>query len=106
MIRETAKRKRSKPRLTLENGKGTTYENSQPTLYGHSPYDKGSVLYGQDRRVWLGVWEFWDQALTEMKACGLKFEDLSAGYSTHVPISQVVAHLPRSDGEFDDMGDW
>jgi len=99
--RETAKRKRQKPRLTLENGHGAIYHTDKPTLYGHSPYDRGSVLYGQDMRCWLGCWDSWDEARAELKEFGLKFDDLgeNAG-STHLPIAQVVAHLPDDDGEW------
>ena len=45
-------------------------------------------------RVWLATWPSWDMARAELASAKLKYDDLGDAGSTHVPISEVVAHLP------------
>ena len=59
-----------------------------------TPYSRGSVRCGQDMRCWLATWVAQQQARVELTAAQIKFDDLGDGGTTHVPISQVVAHLP------------
>lgn len=81
--------------LTLEWGRGETYDSRKPTLYGHGRYKRSSVLAGQSRRVFLESWEDLDEARTALAEARLKYKDLtSTGGSTHRPVSQMVAHLP------------
>ena len=39
--------------LTIERGRGATYATDRWTVYEHSGYERGAVLEGQSRRVWL-----------------------------------------------------
>ena len=72
--------------LTLEFGRGETYANGRPTLYGHSTYGRKSVLSGRPRRQWL---EDWDDIETARA--------LTAVGSTHIPVSVITAGLPDED---------
>ena len=84
--------------LTLEYGRGETYCNGKPTLYGHSVYGRGSVLAGQRRRVWLEDWDNLEEAQQSLKAAGIRFTDLcDTRGSTHVPVATMTAHLPDDD---------
>ena len=81
--------------LTLEFGRGETYRNNKPTLYGHSTYGRSSVLAGQRRRVFLESWDTIEEAKAELKAAKVRYTDLTDTHcSTHIPVSQVVSHLP------------
>jgi hypothetical protein len=87
---------RRKWSFTLEAGRGETYANNRPTLYGHNVYPRGSVLAGRDQRVFVEQWDDWDEAraaLAEVKKAvkGFKYEDSG---STHVPIDVITNHLP------------
>ncbi|MBN8457387.1 MAG: hypothetical protein J0M04_06050 [Verrucomicrobia bacterium] len=84
--------------LTLESGRGETYSNGRPTLYGHSTYGRGSVLAGRPRREWLEDWDDIETARAELKAAGIRYRDLcDAGGSTHIPVDVITTGLP--DGE-------
>jgi len=84
--------------FTLEPGRGETYATNKPTLYGHSTYERSSVLAGRPQRVFVASWDNWPSAYEELamvkKALRwFKFDDIGGG-STHIPTSQIVAHLP------------
>lgn len=84
--------------LTLELGRGETYANGRPTLYGHSTYGRGSVLRGRPRRQWLEDWDDLDTARAELKAEKIRYTDLcEAGGSTHIPVDVITAGLPDED---------
>jgi hypothetical protein len=89
---------RQKWTFSLEAGRGTTYFNNKATLYGHSTYERGSVLAGQDQRVFVDQWENWDEAraaLAEVKKTvkRFKYEDFGEqGGTTHAPVN--LSHLP------------
>jgi hypothetical protein len=84
--------------FTLERGRGETYSNSDATLYGHSTYERTSVLAGRPQRVFVDNWEDWNEARKAIeevrKALGKKFRFEEMGGSTHIPTSQLVSHLP------------
>jgi hypothetical protein len=84
--------------FTIENGRGATYRNGGPTVYGHSEYDRSSVLYGAPLRQWVDKVETWDDAkqLAEaMNKAGLKTEVHNGG-STYITAKQAcdMAGLP------------
>jgi len=79
--------------LTLEFGRGQTYRNNNPTLYGHSTYGRSSVLAGQRRRVFLESWDTVDEARAELKAAKIRYTDLTKEHgSTYAP--PCLSHLP------------
>jgi hypothetical protein len=89
---------RKKWTFSLEEGRGTTYSSGKPTLYGHSRYERSSVLAGQHQRVFLDQWDSWEEAraaLAEVKKTVKRFkcDDLGPeGGSTFTPVN--VNHLP------------
>ncbi len=93
-------RHKKKWSFTLENGRGETYQNNRPTLYGHSTYERGSVLAGRDQRVYVHQWDNYEEAkkdLAELKKelPKFKFDDCyNSGTSTHQSIASIVSHLP------------
>lgn len=97
--------------FTVEFGRGETYANSKPTVYGHGVYPRGSVLAGRAMRKYVGVMpvgpEGIDAALAAItkavKAAGVKrvridnlIDDHGSG-STHVPLDVLTAGLPDDD---------
>jgi len=86
--------------FTLEAGKGETYRDNKPTLYGHSEYAEGSVLEGKPLRRFVEKWNEIGEArsaIEQMKAAvpGFEVDDqYDGGNSSHIPIDQMVAHLP------------
>lgn len=85
-------------RLTLEYGRGETYRSDKPTLYGHSTYNRSSVLAGQPRRVFLECWDDLDTARAELKAARIRYADLcETGGSTHIPVRFMTAGLPDEE---------
>jgi len=92
------KRDHGKLTFTVEPGRGETYANAELTVYAHDDYERTSVLAGRERRMWIG--SFGDGPNAEqdahetIEAAGAsKITDFIGG-STHVPISQIVSHLP------------
>ena len=84
--------------LTLEYGRGETYRSNMPTLYGHSTYERSSVLAGRPRRVFLESWDDLDTARGELKAAKIRYVDLcDTRGSTHVPVDVITAGLPDED---------
>lgn len=93
---------RKKWTFTLEHGRGETYRTSDPTLYGHSTYERSSVLAGREQRVFIHRWPAGEESLARTELAEIRkvlpmfrYEDLvtSCG-STHVPIAELVSHLP------------
>ncbi len=85
-------------RLTLEFGRGETYQTNKPTLYGHSTYGRSSVLAGRPRRVWLEDWDDLDTARAELKAARIRYTDLcDTRGSTHIPVAVITAGLPDDE---------
>ena len=95
---------RPKPNFALEQGRGETYRHARPVLYAHTLYERGSVLAGQPRRLFVEQWETWDEAraaLAEVrkKDRKFKFEDFGeGGGTTHIPSSVLTRHLPDDEG--------
>jgi len=92
------KKKNGKLTFTVEYGRGETYANRELTVYAHDDYERSSVLAGRERRMWIGALQ---RDLTEQDAHdtigaagATKVTTFMLGGSTHVPISQVVSHLP------------
>ncbi len=86
--------------FTIENGRGETYADNRPTLYGHHVYERGSVLSGQPLRQWMDRLESWEDAkalAAEMKKAGLKVE-MEEG-STFIPSETLCdrAGLPHDE---------
>jgi len=92
------KKKNGKLTFTVEYGRGETYANGEITVYAHDDYERSSVLYGRERRMWIGSFgrEGTEQdAHDTIEAAGAsKTTTFMLGGSTHVPISQVISHLP------------
>ena len=94
---------RPRPTFTLETGRGETYRHARPMLYAHSVYERGSVLAGQPRRLFVEQWESWDEAraaLAEIRRRdrSFKFEDYGeGGGTTHIPSSVLTRHLLDND---------
>jgi len=83
--------------FTVEPGRGETYANNEFTVYSHDEYEESSVLYGRERRIWIGSFgrEGTEQdAHDTIKAAGATKITQFCGGSTHVPIEQIVSHLP------------
>jgi hypothetical protein len=77
------------PDLTIERGRGATYSTDRWTVYEHGVYERGSVLEGQSRRVWLDDFETLDEARAA-------YPDADVIYgSTYRP--QSLNHLPGED---------
>lgn len=86
--------------FTLESGRGETYCSGKPTLYGHSTYERSSVLAGREQRVFIEQWDSWEAARADLAKAKkdfpkFKYEDFGeVGGTTHVPVDQIVSHLP------------
>lgn len=86
--------------FTLEAGHGTTYSHGKPVLYGHSTYERTSVLAGRPLRQWIEGWDTWEEArkeIAELKKAvkGFRVKDYGpTGPSTHIPIEELTSHLP------------
>lgn len=75
--------------LTIERGRGATYASDRWTVYEHGEYERGSVLEGQSRRVWLDDFETLEEA---QKAYP---EAVVCACSTYQP--PCLNHLPGED---------
>ena len=95
---------RPRPTFSLERGRGETYRHSRPVLYGHSVYDRNSVLAGQPRRVWVEQWETWEEAraaLAEVRKQDRTFRVVDhgeAGRTSYIPSTVLTRHLPDDEG--------
>lgn len=75
--------------LTIERQRGETYSRSTFAVYEHGIYPRTSVLAGQPSRRFVdGGFETPEAALAKYPTARV-----IAG-TTHVPIRQLVAHLP------------
>jgi hypothetical protein len=103
-IQEIQSTCRPRPTFTLEMGRGETYSQRRPVLYGHSVYNPSSVLAGQPRRLWVAQWDTWDEAraaLAEVKKTDptFRYEDFGqGGGTTYVPSSVLTRHLLDDEG--------
>lgn len=78
------------PDLTIEQGRGATYASDRWTVYEHGVYERGSVLEGQSRRVWLDDFDTLEEAV-------IAYPDaVVCACSTYQP--PYLGHLPE-DGE-------
>lgn len=75
--------------LTIERGRGATYSSDRWTVYEHGVYERGSVLEGQSRRVWLDDFETLEEAV-------IAYPDavLIDGSTYRTPS---LSHLPGED---------
>ena len=85
--------------FTVEFGRGETYANREITVYSHDDYEDSSVLAGRERRIWIGSLgrdgTEQDARETIAAAGATKITQfILGGGSTHVPVSQMVSHLP------------
>lgn len=87
--------------FTVENGRGETYSNNRPTMYAHSVYPRSSVLAGRERRVYIHQWNTWQEAheaiaflRKQVSKPKIKIDVWDGGGSSHIPIANIVAHLP------------
>lgn len=96
MARDLKERVRSlkNAEFTLEYGRGETYNSGEPTLYAHDEYPSYSVLAGRTRRIWIESWKTVEEALKDLAECGIEFYNMLGGGSTHIPVEQMVSHLP------------
>jgi hypothetical protein len=103
-ISETRSTVRPRPTFTLERGRGETYAHNRPVLYAHSIYNRGSVLAGQPRRLWVAQWDTWDEAraaLAEVRRRDrtFRFDDLGeSGGTSYIPSDVLTRHLPNDEG--------
>lgn len=49
--------------MTIERGRGATYSTDRWTVYEHGTYERGSVLEGQSRRIWVDDFETLEEAI-------------------------------------------
>lgn len=77
------------PEYTIERGRGATYATDRWTVYEHGTYERGSVLEGQSRRVWVDDFDTLDEA----RAAYPDAEIITG--STYRPPS--LNHLPGED---------
>lgn len=83
--------------FTLEAGHGETYSHGLPTLYAHSIYEHSSVLAGRPQRVFVTQWQTWEEAQAAVEKAKATYKgrfDFEFSGTTHIPISQLVSHLP------------
>jgi hypothetical protein len=94
---------RPRPTFSLEAGRGETYRHPRPVLYAHSIYERGSVLAGQPRRLFVEQWDTWVEAraaLAEVRRVvrTFKYDDYGEGGGTsHIPSSVLTRHLPDDE---------
>lgn len=75
--------------LTIERGRGATYASDRWTVYEHGEYERGSVLEGQSRRIWLDDFETLEEAV-------IAYPDaVVCACSTYQP--PCLNHLPGED---------
>lgn len=74
---------------TIERGRGATYATDRWTVYEHGEYERGSVLEGQSRRVWLDDFDSLEEAVVAYPDA-----DVIDG-STYRP--PCLNHLPGED---------
>ena len=87
--------------LSLEIGKGQTYQHNEPTLYSLGVYPRSSVLAGQQSRKFLYSWSSYDEARAALDASGLKYDDLfQSGGTSHIPVETMISHLPEEDYDY------
>ena len=91
---ESFKRQQKRATFTLELGRGETYATGKPTLYGHGFYPRGSVLAGRDLRRFIDSFDSVAEAHKVLAELKIKYDDMTGGGSTHIPIEQMVSHLP------------
>lgn len=75
--------------LTIERGRGATYATDRWTVYEHSVYERGSVLEGQSRRVWLDDFDSLEEAIVAYPDA-----DVIDGSTYRMPC---LNHLPGED---------
>ncbi len=94
--------------FSLEFGRGETYCSGRPTMYGHWPYPRHSVLAGRECRQFIDQWDNVAEARealgivkAECKTRRLKFKlddtisnDGGSSGSSFVPVAQVISHIP------------
>jgi hypothetical protein len=77
------------PDLTIERGRGATYQSERWTVYEHGIYGRDSVLSGQSRRIWLDDFDSLEEAV-------IAYPDaVVCGSSTYQP--PCLNHLPGED---------
>jgi hypothetical protein len=92
------KKRNGKLSFTVELGRGETYANDELTVYAHDNYPRSSVLYGRERRMWIASFGGGSEidAKDTIKAAGAA-RITQFCCSTHVPVEQVVSHLPGDE---------
>ena len=97
--------------ISIEHGRGETYVTpaGTATVYGHDWWPDSSVLAGQERRSYLRSFDESDdrdtnwaeaRAWAESEYPGVEVMDYAG--SSHVPIKEMVAHLPDDGEGYDD----
>lgn len=86
---------------TIERERGSTYRSNKWAVYGHGVYERGSVLEGKPSR------SFIDGGFETPEEAKAKYPDAEIiEGTTHIPISQMVAHLPDDDGSSEEADDY
>ena len=92
--------------FTVERAKGETYAHGEPTVYAHWEETSG-VLAGKVARAYLGPvpqcciagsFENTGESFRRALPDHLRERTETMEGTTHVPVDQVVAHLPDDDG--------
>lgn len=88
--------------FTVEEGRGATYRNNTPTLYGHSTYKRGSVLAGQPSRTFLTTFNAWPDADAAWRALPIDLRrkvTILDGPTTYVPADTLCdrAGVPHDE---------
>jgi len=97
-IRDRLKNRCGRITWTIETGRGETYRNRNWTIYAHDNYPRSSVLSGRERRTHIMEFGPGDEgkqaAIAACQEAGVwKYTEVLGG-STHVPVDQIVSHLP------------
>mgnify|MGYP005645317997 CR=1 FL=1 len=84
--------------FTVERAQGETYANPDEwVLYAHATYGRSSVLEGRSKRIYVESIGDAEEARSFMNLVPKWMPCLHYCGSTHVPVEQVVAHLPDQD---------
>lgn len=101
---ETTREKKTISRLSIsiEAGRGQTYRNNSPTVYGHSTYSRSSVLAGQPKRCWIGTlakWEDVEPFIAQLKTRQPKLRVEQFAGSSHIDVETICdrAGLPHDE---------
>jgi len=76
-------------KLTIERERGETYSKATFAVYEHGTYGRSSVLAGRPKRIYR------DGGFSTVEEAKAKYPNAKVlEWSTHIPMAQMVSHLP------------